>query len=554
MRAQNTKVRFLFFCLLLVNFTFAIEIELPAIFADGMVLQRGQNVPVWGTTNAGALVRVKFNGQEKSTTANENGAWLISLNPLKASSKSNVLIISVELNGEVSRVEINDVLVGEVWLCGGQSNMYRPFRMLIGEAREPKYEPIAEYLRKEVATANDPLFRQFKVGRAYSIFEELNKGRGDWSKAIPGEVNEFSGTAYFFAKELREKLNVPIAIISVNLGGTRIEPWMPISAFKGNKLLETYYNSEIAEYQKQLKLWDDIAERKKYNKALAAWEKEVKQAKSEGEKLPNKPRKPEHPSKNKQIPATLYNAMIHPLIPFAIKGAIWYQGESNSKNFPEEYGMRLSALIEGWREAWGQGSFYFYCCQLANYREANEEPVGDEDGWAVLSNNQQEILKLPNTGMAVLNDIGEAKDIHPKNKVDVGKRLSLWALKQAYDKKLVYSGPLYKSSKVKGNKVIIKFKHVGSGLMVGKKELMNPTVAVKEPLKRFQICDKLGVWKWAKAKIIAKDQVAVWHEDITDPLEVRYAWSSNPEGANLYNKEGLPASIFKTGNLKKRNK
>jgi len=549
MRAKNKKVRFLFFCLLVANFTFALEIELPVIFADGMVLQQEQTVPIWGTTDAGAVVKVKFDGQEKSTTADSKGAWLINLAPLKASSKSRTLVIWSEFNGEISKVEINDVLVGEVWICSGQSNMYRPFRMLVGKAREPKYEPIAEYLRKEAATANDPLFRQFKVGRAHSVFKEQSKGRGNWSKAISGEVNEFSGTAYFFAKELRKKLNVPVAIISVNLGGTRIEPWMPISAFKNNKSFETYYNREIVEYQKQLKLWDDVTEQEKYNEAIKAWEKEVKKAEKEGGKLPDKPRKPEHPSRNKQIPATLYNAMIHPLIPFAVKGAIWYQGESNSKNFPEEYGMRLSALIKGWREAWQQDTFYFYCCQLANYRDANEAPVGDEDGWAVLSNHQQEILKLPNTGMAVLNDIGEAKDIHPKNKVDVGKRLSLWALKQAYNKDLVYSGPLYKSSKVKGNKVIIKFNHVGSGLMVGKKELMNPTVEVNEPLKRFQICGKNGVWKWANAKIIAKDKVAVWHQDIANPMEVRYAWSSNPEGANLYNKEGLPASIFKTGNL-----
>ena len=192
--------------------------------------------------------------------------------------------------------------------------------------------------------------------------------------------------------------------------------------------------------------------------------------------------------------------------------------------------------------------FYFYASQLANYKDPNEAPVGDEDGWALLSYKQSEILKLPNTGLAVLNDIGEAKDIHPKNKVDTGKRLSLWALKQAYKKDIVFSGPLYKNSTIKKDKIIIAFDNVGSGLIVGKKHLMEPTREVYEPLRRFQIRGNDGQWKWAEAKIINKNQVEVWHTDIKTPVEVRYAWSSNPEGANLYNKEGLPTSLFKTEN------
>ena len=238
--------------------------------------------------------------------------------------------------------------------------------------------------------------------------------------------------------------------------------------------------------------------------------------------------------------------MIHPLIPFAIKGAIWSQGESNSSRLPEEYGSRLKAMIKNWRTAWGQDTLFFYTSQLANYRKPNERPVGDDDGWALVSYGQSQTLDLPNTGLAVLNDIGEAKDIHPKNKIDAGKRLSLWAFKQAYHKDIVFSGPLYKSSEIKNNKIIVEFSHVGSGLMVGKKHLMEPTVEVNEPLKRFQICGKNGEWKWAEAKIINKYSIEVWNKDISNPLEVRYAWSSNPEGANLYNKEGLPASLFKT--------
>ncbi|CDF78714.1 sialic acid-specific 9-O-acetylesterase [Formosa agariphila KMM 3901] len=527
---------------------FAFELTLPSIFADHMVLQRSQKVPVWGITEPHANVEVMFAGQKKRVKADASGNWKVELNPLKASSISETMIISSILNDEHSQIKINDVLVGEVWFCSGQSNMYRPFRMLIGEAVESKYEPIAEFLRQEALSANDPLFRQYKVGRDFSVFEEKTQGRGDWSKAIPNEVNEFSGTAYFFGKELRRELNVPVAIISCNLGATKIEPWMPKQAFKENKVLKDFYDNEIKIYKEKLDVWDEAEAQKEYNILLEAWELSVAQAKLKNKQRPSKPKKIEHPSRDKQIPATLFNAMINPLIPYAIKGAIWYQGESNTGNSPETYGLRLTAMVENWRSAWGQGDFYFYCCQLANYKAPNNEPMEHAEGWVLVSNGQQEILELPNTGLAVLNDIGEAQDIHPKNKVDVGKRLSLWAFKQAYNKDVVCSGPIYKQSTIQKDKIIIEFNHVGSGLMVGKKILMKPTIEVDEPLKRFQICGENRAWKWAQAKIIGNNRVAVWHKDIPNPVEVRYAWSSNPEGANLYNKEGLPASLFKTVN------
>ncbi|MEP5341835.1 MAG: sialate O-acetylesterase [Algibacter sp.] len=542
------RIFLILFGLILTSHCLAFEITMPSIFSDHMVLQRNQKVPVWGITVPNATVEVLFAEQKKHVKSDEKGNWRVDLNPLKASSESQVLTITARYNNEVATLEILDVLVGEVWLCSGQSNMYRPFRMLIGEAVEPKYESIGEYLRNEAATANDSLFRQFKVGQDFSVFEEKNQGRGTWSKAIQGQVNEFSGTAYFFGRELRQELNVPVAILSCNLGGTRIEPWMPISAYEANETLKKIYNKEIVTYKKQLASWDAVKAEKIYQQVLAAWEEKEKQVDLEGENESRKPKKPQHPNRNKQIPATLYNAMVHPLIPFALKGAIWYQGESNTKNDAETYGLKLSTMIESWRTAWGQDDYYFYYCQLANYRKPSIEPVGDSDGWAILSDQQRHVLKLPNTGMAVLNDIGEAKDIHPKNKVDVGKRLSLWALNQAYDKNSVFSGPLYKSSEIKKNKIVVTFSHVGSGLMVGKKHLLEQTIPVDEPLKRFQICGKDGQWKWAKAKISSKNSVEVWHDEIQNPVEVRYAWSSNPEGANLYNKEGLPASLFKTNN------
>ncbi|MGQ1786089.1 sialate O-acetylesterase [Saccharicrinis sp. GN24d3] len=532
--------------LLLTGICSAVELTMPAIFNDHMVVQQGQEVPVWGTSDAGATVEVSFAGQTNSVKVNANGRWQVVLSPLKASAVSKTMTISALLNGDSAAVEITDVLVGEVWFAGGQSNMYRPFRMLIGKAKEPKYEPLVEYLRKEEANANDTLLRQFRVGKDCSVLKEKYLGKGTWSKAVKGPVHEFCGTAYFFARELRRELNVPVAIIACNLGGTKVEPWIPMHSYQINETLKSFYKNEIDSYQQALANWDEEKVNKEFEQEMANWKLKAQEAKQKGENEPRKPPKPEHPDRNKQTASTLYNGMIHTVVPFAIKGAIWYQGESNGNNLPEQYAMRLSAMVNGWRKAWDQEKLYFYYCQLANYKDPNADPLEEVDGWVTVQDQMRRAMEIPNSGMAVLNDIGEAKDIHPKNKMDAGKRLSLWALNKAYGKKIVCSGPIYKTSKIKDNKVIITFNHAGSGLMVGKKHLMEPTVAVNEPLKRFQICGLDRKWKWAQAKIIGKNKVEVSHPEILYPAEVRYAWSSNPEGVNLYNKEGLPSSLFTT--------
>ena len=241
----------------------ALELDMPSVFADQMVLQRNQKVPVWGTVDAGAAVIVKFAGQEKKSVADADGAWRVDLDAMDASAQSRVLTIVAALKGESIERKIADVLVGEVWFAGGQSNMYRPFRMLVHPAVDSTYEPVAEYLRNERATANDPLFRQYRVGKDFSVFEGQTKGRGNWSKAIPGEVNEFCCTAYFFGRELRRELNVPVALISCNLGGTRIEPWIRPQAFENNKVLKKDYDSNLSAYKKRLAEWDDDSKKKK---------------------------------------------------------------------------------------------------------------------------------------------------------------------------------------------------------------------------------------------------------------------------------------------------
>ena len=523
----------------------AVELDLPAVFSDHMVLQRQMNVPIWGKADPGSKIDISFAGQSVSTQADETGNWRLQLNPMEASAESRVLTIEVTLGDQQHKHEIKDVLVGEVWLAGGQSNMYRPFRMLTGDANQKAHQPIVEYLRNERDTANDPLLRQFRSGKVFSVDEPQFKGRGGWSKAVPGDVNEFSGTAYFFARELRRELNIPVAFLSCNLGGTLIEAWMPRESFETTPELKEYYRDQLNELQQATQAWDADLEQAKYKQAMDAW-KEKKEA---GKNAGREPRKQVAPQASKNVPCTLYNGIVHPVATYGIRGFIWYQGESNSGHFPEEYGNRLVAMINAWRSAWGNDDLHFFWCQLASYKAVNEQPV-DKDSPSLVKNGQQYALKLPNTGMAVLNDVGDYTDVHPKNKIDAGKRLSLWALNKAYGKQdVVFSGPLFREARVQDNKVVISFDHATGGLMAGKKTFLDPVVETGEPLQRFQMCGPDGKWFWANAEISGTDSVTAWHPKINQPTEVRYAWSVNADHANLYNKAGLPASLFKTPDL-----
>ena len=258
---------------------------------------------------------------------------------------------------------------------------------------------------------------------------------------------------------------------------------------------------------------------------------------------------PQSPALSTSIPGTLYNAMIHPVVPYGIKGAIWYQGESNRKNNSDKYARHIDALITGWRKAWGQDDFPLYYCQLAGYKEPVEGPevLTDYEGWVVVCDQMRRALSVKNTGMAVLNDIGEANDIHPRNKVDAGKRLAYWALAKDYGRtEIDYSGPLYESHEIKNGKIVVTFDKVSEGLMAGKKILLDPVIKLDVPLDGFHIQDQKGKWYWAKANIISKNQVEIYHPDIEDPKAARYAWAVNPVRANLYNKAGLPTSVFTT--------
>ncbi len=524
----------LFVCGLLIATTcLAGELSLPAIFSDGMVLQQKTKVPVWGKAAPKASVKVGFGGQEKEAAADDAGRWQVKLDALNASSEPASMTIT---SGKESHI-IKDVLVGEVWLCSGQSNMAFTLSGLTRKTRNSAFQALNDHIVKEAKTAADPLLRHFGVERATSAFKKLDTVGGVWISSNPEQNKSFTATGYYFGRELRRELKVPVGLIMSAWGGTRVEPWIPETTFQKDPEMAEYYTAATAKLRETHAKWDQAAADAKYEAAEKKWQ-ETKKGK--------RPQKKTGPAGNQSVPATLFNAMIHPLIPYAIKGTIWYQGESNQNHNPNKYEKHFRTLITSWRTLWDQGDFPFYFAQLASFKDPTKDPV-DTDNWTLICEQQRRALGLKNTGMAVLNDIGDAKDIHPKNKIDVGKRLALWALNKDYGKDIpAWSGPLYKSHDITDSKVIITFDHVGSGLMTGSKHILEDTKETDEPLKRFQICGKDRQWKWAEARITGKDTVEVSHPEIAEPTIVRYAWAKNPEGANLYNKEGLPASVFTT--------
>lgn len=510
------------------------EVKLNALFSDHMVVQRKTKIPVWGWADPMEKISIETSwGVKASTITKMDSTWNVKIKTPKAGGPYQITV-----KGK-NTIIINDILSGEVWLCGGQSNMDHHLSTYIKDAREPQYRPLVEFIRSEIATANDPMLRTMIVPHKTSIDRKITNFEAEWLSVNPEETGKFSATGYFFAKELRKKLNIPIGIIECARGATRIQPWISEDTYMSDEKMKSYFLEEHQKAHKKMVIMDaEGYVDTKYQKALEKWEENGKQG--------LKPRPTPHPTKDITIPATYYNGMVYSIIPYAIKGAIWYQGESNSGYMTDQYEEYFSTLINSWRTDWNQGNFPFYWAQLSAFRQPKDEPL-DQCGWASINDYQRRTLKVKNTGMAVTYDIGEAEDIHPHNKMDVGKRLSLWALKNEYNfKKVICSGPLYKSHKIKDGKIEIKFSHVGSGLMVGKKVLLEDTVPVDEPLKRFQIAGKDRNWKWAMAEIISKNTIIVSHPDIPEPTVVRYAWSDNPEGANLYNKEGLPASVFTT--------
>ena len=618
------------------------QIKLPKLISDGMVLQRNTTLKIWGWASTNETVNINFKGEIYTTVADTEGNWHVKIPAQKAGGS-----YEMKIKGK-NEITIHDILIGDVWICSGQSNM----ELMMDRV---KYKYAAE-----IASANNSNIRQFTVPDKYNfINQEKDLVAGTWVNASAKNIREFSAVAYFFAKELYAKYKIPIGLINAALGGSPAEAWISedalvkfpdyyqaIQKFKNIELIKNIelnnsnvnskWYKELNEADSGLKnnwrselindsdwkqmdvpgYWADTETgningsvwfRKKITITRAMAESPVKlelgrivDADSvfingqligatsyqypprryallpgilkEGENniairiinnsgrggfVMDKPYELTNTTDTINLsgnwkykigavmnalpsqttirwqPAGLYNAMIAPLLDVAMKGVIWYQGESNADR-PKDYVLLMQTLITDWRTKWNQGNFPFIYVQLPNFMEAQTTP--QESTWAELRQQQLNTLSVPNTAMVVAIDLGEWNDIHPQNKKDIGIRLALQAKKMAYkEKAIVASGPLYKSMKIQGNKIIIQFTNTGSGLMAkGNSELNHFAIAGKD--KKFY---------WAKATI-NHSSVTVWNNSVIEPIVVRYAWANNPKSANLYNKEGLPASPFST--------
>jgi len=498
--------KLLVFTVLLFVGSVMAEVTLPHVFGDHMVLQREKPVRVWGWADPGEKITVTLNGKTAKTVTDAKGKWRVELPEMKASSKSTKLTVAGK-----NTVVVSDILVGDVWLCSGQSNMEWG---LGGAASKETAIPAATNAR----------IRLLKVTSKPSP-QAVKDIKDTWQVCSPQTAPGFSAVGYFFGKKLYDELDVPVGLIQSAWGGTRIEPWVPAVGFKIIPALDFEFdNLEKMHLEYRMSLTDKMKE-------IDAWQEKVKTALLERKPVPAEPEWPKHPIYSSGHPVkstSLYNSRIHPLIPFGIRGAIWYQGESNV-NDDGLYYEKKKALIKGWRRLWNQGNFPFYYVQIApgGFYAKGKLPELWED--------QVETLKVPNTGMAVVHDIGNLKDIHPRNKRDVGARLALWALAKEYGKEgLVYSGPLFKKIEITGNKIVVLFDHSGSGLS---------TKDGKAP-DWFEIAGEDKKFVKADAQIQG-GTVVVSSKTVAKPVAVRFAWNEMAE-PNLKNTEGLPASPFRS--------
>lgn len=482
---------------------FLIVITLPAfaqsiipatIFGDRMVLQQHIQVPIWGTAKPNKEIKISFAGKVQKGKADPAGKWLIHLPEMKAGGPYRMTISS----GEDS-VVFSAVHIGEVWLASGQSNMQLTL-------------PEVNNAATEIAEANYPAIRFFTVEHNISS-KPLDKVKGVWEICTPENAKKFSAVAYFFARELYRDKQVPVGILSASWGATPSEAWT-----SGESLINhPDFRDSVSRFQQLQEDWELL-----YTHFVE--ETEAVKKGNNGSKPPVMPAQ-------KNYPTALYNAMIAPVIPYGIKGVIWYQGENNASR-AKQYQSLFPLLINDWRKKWKNETLPFLFVQLANFRARNPEPVLTDD-WASLREAQSMALQLPNTAMAVTIDIGDAKNIHPTNKQDVGKRLYLAANHVAYHVPGIYSGPQYASMAINHDKIELSFIHTGTGL-----------VSKDDKLSGFMIAGADKKFYWADAEI-SGNKIIVSCKEVLYPVAVRYAWASNP-AAGLYNKEGLPASPFRT--------
>lgn len=630
--------------LFIISESFA-DVELPRIFSSNMVLQQGMEIPVWGWADRSERVAVTFNNNTIRTRADREGNWKVLLPAQEYGGPFEMVV-----KGK-NTIVYNNVMVGEVWICSGQSNM----EWQVSQSNNAE---------EEIESADYPDIRLFTVPKEVAQFPKDDISSGEWVACSPETIPSFSAVGYFFGRKLYNDLKVPVGLIHTSWGGTVAETWtsgqtiqndpdfrgplielqqMDLSKYQEQKMeqIKKILGGEIPAEDQGIQNGEPVWSALDFNdsnwksiKAPGLWEeqgfididgigwyrKEIQLTESQTkanltlhlgkvddsdvtflngieigktenqydkERVYTIDKKYLKPGKNMIVvrvedtgggggiwgnpqeqflaignekvdisgnwkfkiakamvksvnvgpnsyPTLLFNAMINPLIPYGIKGAIWYQGESNASR-AKQYQRIFPNMIKDWRNHWNQGDFSFYFVSLANYKQPADEP-GDSE-WAELREAQLKTLSLPNTGVAVAIDIGEANDIHPKNKQDVGKRLALNALKKDYNKEIVHSGPMYESVKFEEDKAFITFSETGSGLMVKDKYGY---------LKGFTIAGEDRKYHWAKGKLIDDKTIQVGSEKVPNPVAVRYGWADNPDDVNLYNKEGLPAHPFRT--------
>lgn len=639
--------RFLPFCLLLVQIQSVAQLKLPRLFSDHVVLQRQKPIPVWGWAKPKEKVIVTLAGQKQIVTTDASGKWMVKFMPMEAGGPHQMTVTA-----KSGKVEVNDILMGEVWLCSGQSNMEWPVRQ-------------ADNFKAEKKNADFPKIRHFFVAHEVTMQPQTDLTSGEWKICNEENVGNFTAVGFFFARELYQKLNVPIGLLHSSWGGSQVEGWMSKEAMLTNDELKMYAQNLPKTWEeadaildqktrKQL-LGSDIiptlADEKKYSEAnydfskwlktgspIGQWDwkgiwmfrgkgfmatmveiseemvsqpttlglgiqdsfneiyvngqlvsqgivegtrkitlpantwtsgnnqlvvkfgnmvqfpwyglgvngtpddlfvssKEAKVSLANGWYLmPSfaEPHTYNHSSNN--VGTTIYNGMIAPLVPFAIRGSLWYQGESNAGR-AYQYRQTFPLMINDWRQRWGD-EFSFYFVQLANYGGYQNSNQGSN--WAELREAQTMTLSLPKTGMAVITDIGNPKDIHPTNKQDVGHRLALNALKFDYEQEILHSSPIYKSVEFEEDRATITFDFVGEGLIAKDKFGY---------VKGFEIAGEDKVFYYAKAEIIGY-KVEVYHPKGQKPVAVRYAWADSPDDANLFNSDGLPVCPFRTDDWK----
>jgi sialate O-acetylesterase len=507
------SARFFLLATLLAAAALRAEVTLAPLFSDGAVLQRGKPVPIWGRAEAGEKITVTFAGQRREATPDAKGRWLVLLDSLAATTQGADLMVAGK-NTLVRR----DVVVGEVWLASGQSNMEWPVSRAADAAAE-------------IAAANFPLLRHVKIERTVSEAPAESVQTTGWQRATPQTAGAFTAVGYFFARDLHRKLGVPVGLINSSWGGTPVEAWMSPAALAGDPRFAV-----VAErWRKNLEEFP--AAQIAFEEKLAAWTQAATTAQAQGKpahdawlKKNPRPRAPRGPG-DPWTPAGLFNGMINPLLPYALRGAIWYQGESNAER-AGEYQPLFAATITAWRAHFGQGDFPFYWVGLANYAVPAD---GGERGrsYAFLREAQTQTLLLPNTGQALAIDLGDPKDIHPTNKQEVGRRLALLARNRTYGIIGDDTGPTFAGATREGASLRVKFTHATGGL-----------VAHGKPVQSLELAGADRVFHPAEGRI-ERDTLVVRSAAVREPVAVRYAWTNSPE-ANLYNGAGLPAVPFRS--------